>query len=206
MVQHEVYLPYPPDSDLKRITDWKMSLVVRAASGQNSSTALSTLADAIRNQIRAIAPNEPLNHVITMDERLSNSVAQRRFQMLLLGVFAAVALVIATVGIYGVISYAVSRRTHEIGIRMALGAQARDVLRMVIWRGISLALIGVALGLAAALALTRVMKNLLFEVSATDPATFALIALLLVGVALIASYIPARRATKVDPLLAIRHE
>src|SRR6266511_1918384 len=206
MVQHEVYLPYPPDSDLKRITDWKMSLVVRAASGQNSSTALSTLADAIRNQIRAIAPNEPLNHVITMDERLSNSVAQRRFQMLLLCVFAAVALVIATVGIYGVISYAVSRRTHEIGIRMALGAQARDVLRMVIWRGISLALIGVALGLAAALALTRVMKNLLFEVSATDPATFALIALLLVGVALIASYIPARRATKVDPLLAIRHE
>ncbi len=205
-VQHEVYLPYPPDSDLKRNTDWKMSLVVRAASGQNSSTALSTLAGAIRNQIRAIEPNEPVNQVITMDERLSNSVAQRRFQMLLLGVFAAVALVIATVGIYGVISYAVSRRTHEIGIRMALGAQARDVLRMVIWRGMSLALIGVALGLAAALALMRVMKNLLFEVSATDPATFAFIALLLVGVALIASYIPARRATKVDPLLALRHE
>src|SRR5262249_40441639 len=205
-VLHEVYLPYPPDSAWRWSPDWKMSLVVRAASDQNSSTALSTLAGAIRNQVRAIDPNEPVNQVITMDERLSNSIAQRRFQMFLLGVFAAVALVIATVGIYGVITYAVSRRTHEIGIRMALGARGADVLRMVVWRGMSLALVGVALGLAAALALTRVMQNLLFEVSATDPATFALIALLLVCVALIASYIPARRATKVDPLQALRHE
>jgi len=205
-VQHEVYLPYPPDSDWRRSTDWKMSLVVRADPAQNSSTALSTLAGAIRNQVRAIEPNEPVNQVIAMNERLSNSVAQRRFEMLLLGVFAAVALVIATVGIYGVISYAVSRRTHEIGVRMALGAQAGDVLRMVIWRGMRLALIGVALGLAASIALTRVMKNMLFEVSATDPATFAVIALFLVGAALIAIYIPARRATKVDPLQALRHE
>src|SRR5262249_32567261 len=113
---------------------------------------------------------------------------------------------IAIVGIYGVISYAVSHQTHEIGIRMALGAHSSDVLRMVIWRGMSLALIGVVLGLAAALALTRVMKNLLFDVSATDPMTFALVVLLLVVVAMIASYIPARRATKVDPLQAIRHE
>jgi putative ABC transport system permease protein len=183
-----------------------MSLVMRAAPGQNSPASLSSLAATIRNQLRAIDPNEPVNHVATLDESLSNSVAQRRFQMFLLGIFASVALVIATVGIYGVISYAVSQRTHEIGIRMALGAQASDVLRMVIWRGMSLALIGVALGLAAALVLTRVMKILLFEVSATDPATFAFIALLLVGIALIASYIPARRATKVDPLLAIRRE
>jgi putative ABC transport system permease protein len=205
-VQHEVYLPYPPDSDWRRSTDWKMSLVVRAASAQNSSTALSTLAGAIRNQVRAIEPNEPVNQVIIMDERLSDSIAQRHFQLLLLGVFAAVALVIATVGIYGVISYAVNQRAHEIGIRMALGAQSGDVLRMVVWWGMRLALIGVALGLAAALALTRVMKNLLFEVSATDPVTFALISLLLVGAALIAIYIPARRAARVDPLQALRHE
>src|SRR5882672_9704638 len=143
---------------------------------------------------------------MTMEQLLADSYAPRRFQTWLFGLFAAVALVIASVGIYGVISYAVSQRTREIGIRMALGAQAGDVLRMVIWRGMSLALAGVVLGITAALALTRVMKNLLFEVSATDPAIFALIALLLVSVAFIASYIPARRATKVDPLIALRSE
>jgi putative ABC transport system permease protein len=184
------------------------SLVVRANLDQNNPAGLTSLASAIQKQVSAIDPNEPINHVVTMDEQLSNSlaVAGRRYILLLLGVFAGVALVIATVGIYGVISYAVSQRTHEIGIRMALGAQASDVLRMVIWRGMSLTLIGVALGLAASLALTRILKILLFEVSATDPATFALITLLMIGVALIASYIPARRATKVDPLQALRHE
>jgi putative ABC transport system permease protein len=179
---------------------------VRVAPNQNGPAGLSAWAATIRNQVRAIEPDELVLQVVTMDELLSNSVAARRFQMLLLGVFAAVALIIAMMGVYGVISYAVSRRTREIGIRMALGAQAGDVLRMVVWWGMSLTLIGVALGLAAALALTRVIKNLLFNVSATDPATFALVAMLLVGVALIASYIPARRATKVDPLRALRHE
>jgi putative ABC transport system permease protein len=164
------------------------------------------LAHAVRRQIWEIDANLPVMDVMSMEQRLAETVAPRRFQMLLFGAFATVALVIAMVGIYGVITYAVSRRTHEIGIRMALGAQASDVLRMVVWRGMRLALIGVSLGVAAALALTRVMKNLLFNVSATDPATFALIALLLVGVALIASYIPARRATKVDPLQALRHD
>jgi putative ABC transport system permease protein len=183
-------------------------LVARVSPDQNNPAGLASLAAAIRKQVSAIDPNEPIKPVVPMDEAVSNTiaVAGRRYMMLLLGIFAAVALVIATVGIYGVVSYAVSQRTHEIGVRMALGAQAGDVLRMVIWRGMSLTLIGVALGLAAALALTRVLKNLLFEVSPTDPATFSVIALLLICVALIASYIPARRATMVDPLQALRHE
>jgi putative ABC transport system permease protein len=164
------------------------------------------LAHAARRQVREIDANLPVMDVMSMEQRLAEYVEPRRFQTLLFGLFAALALVIATVGIYGVISYAVTQRTNEIGIRMALGAQAGDVLRMVLWRGISLTLIGVGLGLGAALALTRVLKNLLFEVSVTDPEIFALITLLLVGVALIASYIPARRATKVDPLQALRHE
>ncbi|MBO0863071.1 MAG: ABC transporter permease, partial [Chloracidobacterium sp.] len=201
-IRPEVYLPYVQHPDEMM----SLRLVVRAASGQNNPTGLAGLAIAIRKQSQAIEPNEPISQVVTMNEHLSDSIAQRRFQMILLGVFAVAALVIASVGIYGVISYAVSQRTQEIGIRMALGAQAGDVLRMVIWRGISLALAGVMLGVAAALTLTRIMRSLLFEVSATDPATFALIALLLISVAFIASYIPARRATKVDPLIALRCE
>jgi len=207
-VGYEVYIPFLQYSE-PALTS---TLVVRIASDQNnpagsaSPSALAALTAAIQDKVRSIDPNESVFAVIKMDERLSNSVAERRFQTLLLSFFSVIALVIAMVGIYGVISYAVSRRTHEIGVRMALGAQAGDVLRMVLWRGMSLTLIGVTLGLAAALALTRVLKNLLFEVETTDPATFALIALLLIGVALIASYIPARRATKVDPLQALRHE
>jgi putative ABC transport system permease protein len=202
-VHPEIYAPYLQEPN------YEMRLVVRAASGQirlASHASLSSLAAAIRNQVRAQDPNEPISQIVTMDERLSDSVAARRFHMLLFGVFAAVALAIATVGIYGVISYAVSRRTHEIGIRMALGAEPRDVLRMVVGQGIRLTLIGVAIGVAAALGLTRVIESLLFNVSATDPATFVSITLLLVIVALIASYIPARRATKVDPLIALRSE
>jgi predicted permease len=183
-----------------------MRLVVRAASAQSGSAGLASLAIAIRNQIQALEPNEPVNQVITMDRRLADSVAQRRYQTLLFGVFAAVALIIATVGIYGVISYGVGQRTHEIGIRMALGAQSGDVLRMVIGQGMRFTMIGAALGVASALGLTRALESLLFNVSPNDPATFACIALLLVAVALIASYIPARRATKIDPLQSIRHE
>jgi putative ABC transport system permease protein len=200
----ETYLPYTqsPDWDRGHV------LAARVAPGQNNPAGMASLANAIRRQAQTIEPNEPVNPVVALEDRLSKSraVAGRRFQTLLFGVFAGIALVISMVGIYGVISYAVSQRTQEIGVRMALGAQASDVLRMVVWRGMRLTLIGVALGVAAALALTRIMKNLLFEVSATDPATFALIALLLIGVAFIASYIPARRATKVDPLIALRSE
>jgi putative ABC transport system permease protein len=161
---------------------------------------------ALKSQIQEIDKDLPIADVMTMGKLLSESVSGRRFNMLLLTIFAAVALVLAAVGIYGVMSYVVTQRTHEIGIRMALGARGADVLRMVIWRGMSLTLAGVTLGVAAALALTRVIRNLLYEVSPTDPVTFASIALLFVGVALIASYIPARRATKVDPLQALRHE
>jgi putative ABC transport system permease protein len=161
---------------------------------------------AVQREIKALEPDFRLAHVMTMEQILADSYAPRRFQTWLFGLFAGVALVIATLGIYGVISYTVGQRTQEIGIRMALGAQAGDVLWMLIQRGMRLALIGVSLGLAAAIALTRVMKNLLFEVSTTDPATFIFIVLLLISIAMIASYIPARRATKIDPLQALRHE
>jgi putative ABC transport system permease protein len=181
-------------------------LVARVAPGQNNQAGLSSLSAAMRNQARELDPTEPVYQVVTMNERLSDSFAPRRFQMLLFGVFAALALAIAAVGIYGVISYAVSQRTHEIGVRMALGATPRDALKMVIRQGMLLALIGVGLGLAGALALTRVMKNLLFNVSATDPATFAVVAIFLIGVALFACYLPARRATRIDPMWALRNE
>ncbi len=164
------------------------------------------LGRTVREAVWSLDRDMPIPIIQSMEQILSERVAQRRLNMLLLGLFALVALILSAIGIYGVMSYAVTQRTHEIGIRMALGAQASDVLRMVVWRGMSLALIGVALGLAAALALTRVLKTLLFEVSATDPATFALVALLLLFVALLACWIPARRATKVDPLIALRHE
>ena len=141
---------------------------------------------------------------MTMDARLSRSIAGRRFNLLLLGSFAALALLLAGVGIYGVIAYVVTERTREIGIRMALGAQRRDVLRMVLGQGIRLALLGVGIGLAAAFGLSRVLQTLLFEVKPSDPLTFALIPVVLVGIAFVACWLPARRAARVNPMSAIR--
>jgi len=161
---------------------------------------------SVRRAVEEIDPREVVYNVQTMDEVVSNSFAARRLSMILLGVFAALALVLACVGIYGVISYLVGQRTHEIGVRLALGAQRGDVLRLVIGHGARMALIGVAIGVGAALGLTRLMANQLFGVSAHDPLTFAGVAMLLIIVAVAACYIPARRALRVDPIIALRCE
>jgi putative ABC transport system permease protein len=164
------------------------------------------LAPAARSAVLAIDPDQPIYNVMTMEQRLSDSIAARRFQSLLFGIFAAVALIIAAVGVYGVFSYVVSQRSREIGIRMALGAQPLDILKMILRQGTVVTLTGALVGLTASFALTRVTKSLLFGVSATDPATFAAIALLIATIALGACYLPARRATKVDPMIALKCE
>jgi putative ABC transport system permease protein len=166
----------------------------------------STLVSAVEDAIQRIDKDQPIFRVTTMIQNVRATTAQRRFLVLLLSIFAGTALALAAIGLYGVIAYSVSRRTHEIGIRMALGAQAADVLGLIIGQGLRLILIGVALGLAGALGLTRMLADLLFGVGPRDPITFAAVPLLLMGVALLASYLPARRATKVDPLVALRHE
>jgi putative ABC transport system permease protein len=165
-----------------------------------------SLAAAVRGAVWEIDKDQPVSNIRTMKEVLSESIARQRFSMLLLGIFAAVALALAAVGIYGVMSYSAAQHTREIGIRMALGAQSRDVLKLAIGQGMKLALAGVAVGLIGAFALTRLIESLLFGVSTTDPATFALVTFLLIAVALSACYIPARRATKVDPMIALRYE
>jgi predicted permease len=164
------------------------------------------LVAAVRSKIWAVDQDQPINDVRTMEEIVSQWLAPRRFNLVLLGVFAALALVLASVGLYGVISYVVSQRTREIGVRVALGAQPRDILKLIVGQGLVLTLCGIIIGLLASLFLTRWLESLLFGVSATDPMTFAAIALLLTMVALLACWIPARRATKVDPMNALRHE
>ena len=178
----------------------EMTLVIRTESDPRS------LIGSIRQEVLEVDKDQPIAHIQTMTDRISNSVARPRYDATLLALFALVALVLAAVGIYGVISYSVSQRTHEIGIRMALGAQKSDVLNLVLRQGMSLIILGLAAGIAGALALTRVLSNLLYEVSATDPATFIVITLLLAGVGVAACFIPARRAMKVEPIVALRFE
>jgi predicted permease len=163
------------------------------------------LATTARAEIKALDKDLPVT-LTTMDQIFSNSVAGQRFNALLLGVFAALALVLATVGVFGVINYSVAQRTREIGIRIALGAQRRDVFKLVVGQGLILALVGVAIGSLGAFAMMRLITRLLFGVSPTDSSTFVLVSILVTVVATLACYIPARRATKVDPLVALRYE
>jgi predicted permease len=181
-----------------------MFLIVRTASEQRGEQ--KGMVSAIRATLDSIDKDQPIYKVTTLEQMVSNSTSQKRFSMLLLGIFAAVALLLAAVGIYGVMSYAVTQRTHEVGIRMALGAQQKDVLALVVRQGMLMALIGVGIGLVGAFAATQVMGSLLFGIGTHDPVTFAGIAVLLGTVALVASFIPARRATRVDPMIALRYE
>jgi putative ABC transport system permease protein len=171
-----------------------------------TTSPLPTVARAIRNELRAIDPNVPLYELGTMDEAVSQTIAQPRFYTILLGAFAAVALLLATLGVYGVIAYAVSQRTREFGIRIALGATTGEVSRVVLRRGIVLALTGMAVGVAAALVMTRAIRSLLFDVPAVDPITFIGVVVVLSGAAILASWLPARRAARVDPVIAMRAE
>jgi putative ABC transport system permease protein len=177
-----------------------VSLVIRAAGRPED------LAEAVQKLVWEFDQDQPIQRLSTMEKLIAEASAPRRFNLLLFGVAAGVAVLLAGVGIYGMMAHLVAQRTHELGIRLALGAQRGDVLRLVILQGLQLAFAGLALGLAAALALTRLLNNLLFGVSATDPLTFAVIALLLVFVTLLACWIPAQRATKVDPMIALRSE
>jgi putative ABC transport system permease protein len=177
-----------------------MTVILKAAGDPNQLIA------AVRQQVKTIDPDQPIYAIRTMVEIRAESVAPERLNLTLLSIFAGIALILAIVGIYGVMSYTVTQRTHEIGIRMAIGAQPRDVFRMVLRQGMMLTLIGVGVGLIWAFVVTRLMATMLFGVEPTDPATFAAIAALLTMVALVACYVPGRRATKVDPVVSLRYE
>ena len=189
-----IYVPYP------QFPTASMTVVVRGLSDPKP------LISAIREEVWAVDKDQPVTDIKTMDQFVETSIASRKFNALLFAMFAGLALVLATVGVYGVISYSLSQRVQEIGIRMALGAQPSNVVRLVLGQGMVLVVMGVALGLGASMALTRVMTSLLFGVSATDPGTFVLVSFLLILIATLAGYIPARRAAKVDPMVALRSE
>jgi putative ABC transport system permease protein len=190
----EVYVPY------RQNPRSAMDLLVKSGADP------AALTSAIRVAVHSIDKDQPIFAIVTMNELVSDSVATRRMTLVLLGLFSALALILGAIGIYGVISYSVAQRTHEIGIRMALGAPRGDVFRLVVGQGLKLAGIGIAIGIVAAFGLARMMSSLLFGVSATDFETFAGVAILLVLVALLASYLPARRAMRVDPIVALKYE
>jgi len=181
-------------------SSFPMTLVVR------TSTSPASLTSAVSNAVHQLDPSVPLRDVFTMDDVVATSLSAQRFDLLLLGAFAALAVILAAVGIYSVLSYSVKRRVSEIGIRMALGARVADVLRLVVIEGMKPALLGVAIGVVVALALGRVMASLVYQVKPSDPITFLSVGVLLAGVALLASVIPAYRATRVDPVVTLRNE
>ena len=197
-VKAEMYLPYQQINH----NPWFIprDLAIRTTGDT------SNLVSSVRGIIREVDPDQPVSNVATMAELLGEEAAQRRMGMIMLAGFAALALLLASLGIYGVLAYFVTQHTNEIGVRQALGATPRNILFLVLRKGMVLTLAGVVIGLAAAFALTRLMTSLLFGVTAADPLTFATVPLLLVLVALLACYLPARRATKVDPLIALRYE
>jgi putative ABC transport system permease protein len=190
----EIYVPYLQQPS------FSMAFVLRTAARPQG------LVGPVRKAVESMDKNQPLSEATTMDEVIAGQVAPRRFQMMLLGLFALLALILAAVGIYGVVSYSCSLRVHEFGVRMALGAERRDLLRLVIRQGTQLALVGVCVGMGGALVLTRFLSSMLYEIKPTDPLTLIAVALILTAVALLASYIPARRATQVDPMVALRYE
>ena len=196
--QAEMYLPYRQADLLLPV--FQLSVVMRTAGDPTLQTA------ALRSALAQIDPNQPLVRVRTMEENMATTVAQPRFRAWLIGIFAMLALVLSGVGVYGVMSYTVTQRTSEIGVRVTMGAQPQDVFRIIVGEGLRLALLGVGIGLVTALALTRLLRSFLFGISAYDPVTFIGVAVLLTGVAIAASYFPARRATLVDPLVALRYE
>ena len=197
---HQFGLDAGPTFDAYFVAGWTPYLVVRTASDP------VIVAAGIKDVVHKVDPNLPITHMTTMDGLISNSVSPRRFSAVLVGIFAGLALLLAAIGIYGVMSYTVSQRTQEIGLRMALGAQLTSVRGMILGQTLKLTLIGVGLGLAGAFVLARFLASLLFGIGTYDPVTFLAVALLLVGVALAASYIPARRAMRVDPIVALRYE
>jgi putative ABC transport system permease protein len=190
----EVYVPH------LQSPEGEMNLLVRSAINPASLTS------EIRGAVASIDKDQPISDIATMEQRVSDSVATQRTTLILLGLFSGLALVLAVIGVYGVISYSVANRTREMGIRMALGAERREILKLVVGHSLRLTLMGVGLGVAGALVMTHFLASLLYTVQPTDPLTFVVASLLLGSVALVASYIPARRATKVDPMVALRYE
>jgi predicted permease len=194
----EMYLSYRQADSL--IPIFTMSIVMRTAKDPH------TEASALRSAVHDLNANQPLVRIRTMEENIATSVSDSHFRTVLLGIFAASALLLSLIGLYGLIAYSVAQRTSEIGVRLALGAQRKDILKMVVGQGLKLVLIGVAVGLAGALALSRLLTQFLYGVVPNDPATFIGVAVILTAVAVVACWIPARRATRVDPMVALRYE